>query len=83
MNRVMRLNGRHKVTPDYATLFPKIAVLLVVIVEQVDEFGHSLLVKIVLGGHMHERVVVVVEHAAIEEYAGPVEGCEACDYFEI
>lgn len=82
MNRVMGLNGGHEVTPDYATLFPKITVSLVII-EKIDDFGHSLLMKIVvLRGHMHERVIVV-EHAAIEEYTGPVEGRKACDYFEI
>lgn len=80
MKRVMRLNGGDKVTPDHATLFSKIAVLLVTIVEKLDDFRYSLLVKIVLGDRGR---VVVVEHAMIEEYVGPVEGCEARDYFNI
>ena len=50
------------------------------IVEKIDEFRHSLLVKIIFGAH--ERAVVV-EHAAIKKYTGPVKGCEARDYFEV
>jgi hypothetical protein len=58
----MRLNGDHKVTPDDATLFSTIAVLLVAIVEKLDSFRYSLFMKIILMG----RGMVVVEHAVVE-----------------
>ena len=80
MNRVIRLNGGYEVAPEHATLLSKIAVLLVMIVEKLDEIGHSFLVKIVLAGHAR---VVSVEHAMIEEYAGPVKGGKSCYYFEV
>jgi hypothetical protein len=76
MNRVMGLDGGHKSTPNYAALFSVIAVLLVAIVEKAGDFECSVSVNVVLGGR-------VVEHAIVEEYVGPKEACESCNYFEI
>ena len=63
------------------TLLSKIADLFVAIVNQIDEFGYSLSVIIVLV--VQARVTVVIEHAVIEQHTSPIEGCESCDNLDV
>lgn len=78
MNRVTRFNGSDKITPNIATLLPKIALLLMTVVEKLDEIRHSFLMKAILRGR--GRVVMLVERAVMEEYTSPVESCEPRNY---
>jgi hypothetical protein len=76
MNSLVGLDSSHKSTPNYTALFSVVAILLVAIAEKIGDFECNLSEKVVFEGW-------VVEHAAVEEYGGPVDGRESRDYFHI